>query len=97
VDCTVVGSKGFIGDWRRQIYFRRDDDRPSQKPVQSFYRYGLGRGRQEDGHRDTPLRDNDPLPFSASDPVENIKAFRLEFAGADDPMGGHSPSNGHLR
>jgi hypothetical protein len=93
VDHVLVGSKGFICDGRRQIYFRRNDDRPSQKPVQSLYLSRLGWGRDENGHGHTPLRDNNPLQFPAVNPIEDIQALRLELAGADDPMGGHFPSN----
>jgi hypothetical protein len=93
VDDPVIGSQGFIGDWRRQIYFRRDDYRPSQKSVQSLYLCRLGRGRHEDGHGDTPLRHNDALQFPAADPIKDAQAFRLELAGADDPTGGHTPSD----
>src|SRR5580693_750734 len=91
MDHVLVGNKGFTGDRRRQIYFRRDGDRPSQKPVQLLYLSRPGPGRHEDGHGHTPLSNNNPLQFSAVNPIEDIQAFRLELAGADDPIGGHFP------
>ena len=93
---VLIASKGFVGDGRRQIYFRRDNDRLSQKPVQLLYLSRPGWRRHEDGHWHTPLRDNNPLQGSAVNPIEDIQAFRLELAGADDPMGGHCSPIGRL-
>lgn len=99
MDLTIIGNEGFLSNRRCYIEFRRNDYRPSQKSVQSLHLYRLGWGRYENGDRNTPLGHNDPSQPSATDPIENIQALRLELAGADDPGLGHvfTPLTGHLR
>jgi hypothetical protein len=69
---TFIGGKGLIGDRLRQVQSGRNDDRSTQQPVQPLHVCGFGWGRQENGHRDTPLHHNDAIKFSAMDPIEDV-------------------------
>jgi hypothetical protein len=44
MDHVLIGSKGLIRNRRRQVDFRRDNDRPPEKSVQSLHFYRFGRG-----------------------------------------------------
>ncbi|HEY1261072.1 MAG TPA: hypothetical protein VGF34_17625 [Stellaceae bacterium] len=69
--------------------------------MKPFDPIGLNPRRDQNGHSDTSLGDDDALPFAAADTVQDIQAFRLELARAEYEVFDHRNQSlqmtGHLR
>jgi hypothetical protein len=97
VDLTAIGCKGFVSNGCSQIDFRRDYDRPPQKSRQPFDCCRIGRRRDQDSHRDSAFRHDDPLQFLAAYPIQNIQTLGFELAGAESSAASHWHTlTGHL-